>query len=56
MRSLTARSWRTTVSADCRLRPRPAARMDSRKMNALLSGALNCWIAVSLQCSRNWLE
>lgn len=45
---------RTTVSADWRLRPRPAARMDSRKMKALLSGALNCCIAVSLRT--RWLH
>lgn len=38
----------TTVSADCRFRPRPAARMDSRNMNAELSFALKRWMAFSL--------
>jgi hypothetical protein len=39
----------TTVSLDCRLRPRPAARMLSRKMKAGESGALKRWMALSLR-------
>lgn len=38
-----------TVSADCRFKPRPAARMLSRKMNASEFGLLNLCIAFSLQ-------
>lgn len=33
----------------CRLRPRPAARMDSRKRKTSDWGALNCWMAASLE-------
>ena len=39
----------TTVSAVCRLRPLPAALMDSRKMNAWLFGALKFWMLASLR-------
>ena len=38
----------TTVSALCRLSPRPAALMDSRKMNAELPASLNLRMARSL--------
>ncbi len=42
----------TTVSEDCRFKPRPAARMDSRKMKHSELGALNFWIAASLHCTK----
>ena len=37
-----------TVSAVCRLRPLPAALMDSKNMNAELPGLLNLWMFDSL--------
>ena len=39
------------VSLLCKLRPRPAARIDNKNMNTSLPGALNCWIAVSLRAA-----
>ena len=42
-----------TVSADCRFNPRPAALMLSRKMKASEFGALNLWIAFSLQAQNH---
>ena len=42
----------TTVSAVCRFNPRPAALMESKKMNLSLCGALKSLMAISL-CSRD---
>ena len=45
-------SYMTTVSALCRFRPRPAARMESRKMKVGLFGALKSRMAASLHGSQ----
>ena len=44
-------SYTTTVSAVCKFKPRPAARMESKKRNLALPGALNSVMATSLWSS-----